>query len=45
MEFSSADDRDYYVNTDPTHENFKALAGEILEKVIVVDYVNGVFRL
>jgi hypothetical protein len=45
MEFRSAEDRDYYVNYDPIHDKFKKAAGEILEKVIVVDYVDGIFKL
>ncbi|KAF2426328.1 hypothetical protein EJ08DRAFT_593837, partial [Tothia fuscella] len=44
MEFESTGDRDYYVNTDPVHDEFKKLAGEILEKAIVMDYIDGVFR-
>jgi len=45
MEFDSVEDRDYYVNDDPAHDKFKKLAGEILEKAVVVDYINGVFEL
>lgn len=43
MEFESAEDRDYYVHDDPVHTEFKKLAGEVLEKVQVVDFTNGMF--
>ncbi|RMZ66047.1 stress responsive A B barrel domain-containing [Pyrenophora seminiperda CCB06] len=43
MQFHSVEDRDYYVNHDPVHKAFKEAAGTIMEKVIVVDYQNGVF--
>ncbi len=44
MEFDSIEDRDYYVNDDPTHDQFKKLAGEILEKAQVVDFTDRVFK-
>lgn len=44
VEFESVKDRDYYVNDDPVHGEFKSLAGEILEKVVVVDFTAGVFH-
>lgn len=44
MEFESAEDRDYYVNEDPTHDEFKKLAGKVLEKAQVVDFTAGVFK-
>ncbi|KAI0889180.1 stress responsive A/B barrel domain protein [Annulohypoxylon maeteangense] len=42
-EFESLEDRDYYVNTDPFHQKFKAFAGPFIEKVIVVDFSEGEF--
>lgn len=45
MEFESVEHRDYYVNDDPSHDEFKKLAGEVLEKAQVVDFINGVFKM
>ena len=44
VEFDSTEDRDYYVNNDPTHDEFKKVAGEVLEKAQVVDFTDGVFK-
>ncbi|KAF2790057.1 dabb-domain-containing protein [Melanomma pulvis-pyrius CBS 109.77] len=44
VEFESAEDRDYYVNDDPAHEEFKKLVGPFIEKAQVVDFTNGVFN-
>ena len=44
VEFESASDRDYYVNDDPTHGEFKKLAGKVLEKAQVIDFSDGVFK-
>ncbi|KAG7412297.1 hypothetical protein Forpe1208_v008706 [Fusarium oxysporum f. sp. rapae] len=41
--FESAEDRDYYVKTDPAHQAFIANVGGLLEKAIVVDFTNGVY--
>ncbi|KAF5619466.1 hypothetical protein F52700_11749 [Fusarium sp. NRRL 52700] len=41
--FESAEDRDYYVKTDPAHQAFIAKVGDLLEKAIVVDFTNGVY--
>ena len=43
VEFAKAEDRDYYVATDPAHDEFKKFVGGHLEKAQVVDYENGVF--
>ena len=43
VEFANTQDRDYYVNDDPTHGEFKKFVGEHLEKAQVVDYENNVF--
>jgi hypothetical protein len=45
MEFESAEDRDYYVNVDPTHNDFKELAGKIIERAQVIDFTDSVFEL
>ena len=45
VEFESIEDRDYYVNDDPTHDEFKKLAGKVLEKAQVIDFIDGVFEL
>ena len=44
MEFETPEDRDYYVDNDPAHQEFKKLAGKIREKAIVVDFASGVFK-
>jgi len=43
VEFDSPEKRDYYVNTDPSHQAFKAAAGAIIQKAIVVDFSDGKF--
>ncbi|KAK3380994.1 hypothetical protein B0H63DRAFT_560785 [Podospora didyma] len=43
VEFSSAEDRDYYVSTDPAHRAFVQSIGGLVEKLIVVDYTPGVY--
>ncbi|KAF5008535.1 hypothetical protein FDECE_5191 [Fusarium decemcellulare] len=43
VEFSSAEDRDYYVKTDPAHQDFSKSIRHLVEKVIVVDFANGVY--
>ena len=42
-EFASAQDRDYYVNTDPTHRAFVNSIDGLVEKAIVVDFIDGVY--
>lgn len=43
VEFPSAEDRDYYVGEDPIHQAFiKSLDG-LVEKAVVIDFVNGVY--
>ncbi|KAJ5458070.1 hypothetical protein N7475_009458 [Penicillium sp. IBT 31633x] len=42
VEFASAEDRDYYVQSDPVHREFiKSLDG-LVEKAQVIDFTNGV---
>ena len=41
-EFVSAEDRDYYVTTDPVHRGFVESIGAVVEKAVVVDFVDGV---
>ncbi|KAH0565297.1 hypothetical protein GP486_001317 [Trichoglossum hirsutum] len=45
VEFGSAKDRDYYVNNDPAHREFKDLAGKVLEKAQVIDFTDRVFEI
>jgi TFIIF-interacting CTD phosphatase-like protein len=45
VEFESTEDRDYYVNDDPSHDEFKTLAGKVLEKAQVIDFIDGAFKL
>ncbi|KAK3382637.1 hypothetical protein B0T24DRAFT_602154 [Lasiosphaeria ovina] len=46
VEFASPVDREYYVNTDPAHQAFKAIIGELVEelKTVVVDFSGGIFN-
>ncbi|KAK6839162.1 hypothetical protein PG990_010788 [Apiospora arundinis] len=41
--FATIEDRDYYVKTDPVHQNFIKTNGPLIEKAIVVDYTMGEF--
>jgi hypothetical protein len=41
VEFNSEQDRDYYVNKDPAHQDFIKFAGELLQSVKVLDYESG----
>ncbi|KAK0710188.1 hypothetical protein B0T26DRAFT_679493 [Lasiosphaeria miniovina] len=43
MEFASAEDRDYYTATDPSHQAFAKLAYPFLDKVLVVDFTDALF--
>lgn len=43
LQFSSNEDRDYYVNQDPVHQAFKDAAAAAVEKTLVVDFQDGVF--
>lgn len=43
VQFSSDEDRDYYVNKDPAHFAFKQAAEPFIEKAVVVDFQNDVF--
>ncbi|KAK8099713.1 uncharacterized protein PG998_012954 [Apiospora kogelbergensis] len=43
MHFETPEDRDYYVKTDPVHQNFVKTNGPLIEKAIVVDYTVGEF--
>ena len=36
--FASEEDRDYYVDHDPVHAEFKQMAAECTERIVVVDY-------
>lgn len=41
--FASPEDRAYYLHKDPAHLSFVEVAGEFIEKAIVVDYEPNVF--
>ncbi|KAK5045694.1 hypothetical protein LTR84_009063 [Exophiala bonariae] len=43
VEFASAQDRDYYVNDDPSHQAFVKKNGERFDDVRVIDYEKGVY--
>ncbi|KAK4043576.1 stress responsive A/B barrel domain-containing protein [Parachaetomium inaequale] len=43
LEFASAEDRDYYVATDPAHQEFVKSVGDVVEKPTVLDFSDGVF--
>lgn len=43
FEFESAEDRDYYVNSDPAHLAFVRSLDGIIEKVQVIDFTPSVF--
>jgi hypothetical protein len=43
LEFASAEDRDYYVATDPAHQEFVKNVGEVVEKPTVLDFSDGVY--
>ena len=42
VEFSSGEDRDYYVREDSAHLEFKKSLKPLVERVGVVDYTPGV---
>jgi len=43
VDFASVEDRDYYVDRDPSHDAFKESIGDLVENVIVVDFTDGTF--
>ncbi|KAK4194684.1 stress responsive A/B barrel domain-containing protein [Triangularia verruculosa] len=43
VQFENTDDRNYYVEQDPAHLAFKKEIEPLVEKVMVLDYINGVF--
>lgn len=43
VEFASVEDRDYYVSTDPSHQAFVKSIDNLVEKAIVVDFVDGAY--
>lgn len=42
-EFASVEDRDYYVKTDPNHQEVVKTLDGLVVKAIVVDFVNEVY--
>ncbi|KAH6847917.1 stress responsive A/B barrel domain-containing protein [Chaetomium sp. MPI-CAGE-AT-0009] len=43
LEFASPEDRDYYVTTDPVHQEFVKALADVLEKPTVLDFSDGVY--
>jgi hypothetical protein len=43
VDFRSAEDRDYYVKTDPAHQAFVASLGGLVNKLVVLDFIDGVY--
>ncbi|KAH6695109.1 stress responsive A/B barrel domain-containing protein [Plectosphaerella plurivora] len=43
VEFASEEDRDFYVKEDLVHRTFAQGLGSVLAKIIVTDFVAGVF--
>ncbi|KAI8961040.1 stress responsive A/B barrel domain protein [Daldinia sp. FL1419] len=43
VEFESIEDRNYYVNSDKHHGEFKSFIVPFLEKFTIVDFSEGVF--
>jgi len=43
VEFESEEDRKYYLESDPSHVEFKTEVGKILQNVRVVDFEPGKF--
>ncbi|KAK4234244.1 hypothetical protein C8A03DRAFT_37984 [Achaetomium macrosporum] len=41
VEFDSVEDRDYYVSKDPSHLAFVASIDGLVEKAVVVDFIDG----
>jgi hypothetical protein len=41
VEFDSVQDRDYYVDKDPAHQDFKNSSSELIQSVKVLDYEPG----
>ncbi|KAG8872207.1 hypothetical protein FRB97_007878 [Tulasnella sp. 331] len=41
--FETEGDREYYLNTDPAHAEFKKFAHPAIEDVLVFDFVPGMF--
>ncbi|KAL2260091.1 hypothetical protein VTK26DRAFT_6012 [Humicola hyalothermophila] len=43
VQFGNTDDRNYYVEHDPAHQEFKKEIDPLVEKVTVLDFTNGKF--
>ncbi|KAK4151549.1 stress responsive A/B barrel domain-containing protein [Chaetomidium leptoderma] len=44
VQFTSSDDRNYYVEQDPAHQAFKKEIDPLVEKATVLDFTNGKFQ-
>ncbi|KAJ5152215.1 hypothetical protein N7492_010510 [Penicillium capsulatum] len=43
VEFANAEDRDYYVDKDPAHQEFVQYVKGIIQKAQVIDFTPGLF--
>lgn len=43
MEFANAEDRAYYVSSDPAHQEFVKSVRGLVEKVQVIDFTDRVY--
>ena len=43
MQFGSAEDRDYYVHSDPVHQDFIEYVRNYVQNIRVVDFEPGKF--
>jgi hypothetical protein len=43
LTFKNKEDRDYYVDHDPVHEQFKQEAAGLKMRVLVIDYTPSIF--
>ncbi|VUC32664.1 unnamed protein product [Clonostachys rosea] len=43
VELPSVEARDYYVFKDPAHQKFKAAVKDLVDKTIIVDFIDGVY--
>lgn len=41
VEFTNAEDRDYYVKEDPKHQEFVKSLDGLIEKAQVIDFTDG----
>lgn len=44
MEFETVEDRDYYVDTDPAHKEFKEAIGGLVKEAQVLDFTDRCYN-